>query len=260
MSYILEALRKSERQRREVEEQPLARLAAVRPSRERSRWRIALLTFSALTNIAVLVYLMAPAVSTQRKATSPVAEQAARPNGAEAAQPAVAISDRRSVTADVPAGTESKEIVASRAVAQATAKSKPPVASSAGKAASPSRPTRDNPRQRANTTSAERGAPFDAEFAEPESGDLEQPVRAEVLPAPERPSSREPVEPADGLPRPRINVYAYTARVDGDRFVIIQNRKYREGDRIEGGPVVRRIEENGMTLEFAGQTYRIPRP
>ena len=64
----------------------------------------------------------------------------------------------------------------------------------------------------------------------------------------------------DHLPRPRINVYAYSATAERDRFVVIGGRKYHEGDRLHDGPAIRRIEESAVTLDFEGQTYKVPRP
>jgi general secretion pathway protein B len=64
----------------------------------------------------------------------------------------------------------------------------------------------------------------------------------------------------DRLPRPKINVYAYSATAERDRFVVIGGRKYHEGDRLQDGPAIRRIEESAVTLDFEGQTYRVPRP
>jgi hypothetical protein len=66
--------------------------------------------------------------------------------------------------------------------------------------------------------------------------------------------------PDDGFPHPKINVYAYSAAADRDRFIVIRSHKYHEGDRLEDGPVLRRIEETSMTLDYQGQTYKVPRP
>ncbi len=58
MSYILEALRKSERQRRANDEPPLARLAAEAP--RSTRRRSIVITLSVLANIGLLIYLLLP--------------------------------------------------------------------------------------------------------------------------------------------------------------------------------------------------------
>jgi hypothetical protein len=72
--------------------------------------------------------------------------------------------------------------------------------------------------------------------------------------------SRLPEGPDDRLPRPKINVYAYSATIDRDRFIVVHGRKYHEGDRLEEGQTIRRIEEDAVTLDFQGQAYRVARP
>jgi general secretion pathway protein B len=80
-----------------------------------------------------------------------------------------------------------------------------------------------------------------------------------IDPAADR-DSRSPEAPDDRLPRPKINVYAYSATIDRDRFIVVHGRKYHEGDRLEEGQTIRRIEEDAVTLDFQGQAYRVPRP
>lgn len=53
-----------------------------------------------------------------------------------------------------------------------------------------------------------------------------------------------------------VNIHVY----DQDptkRFVLINMKKYLEGDRIGNGPVLRHITPGGLQLEYQGQRYRI---
>lgn len=272
MSYILEALRKSERLRRQSEDEPLVRLTAAPPPRK-SRWRIFALVFSAVTNVAVLAYLFGPAMFQNRR----VAERDA--SGPDRAAGTAAIGRTQAelqpmvgsppATEDMPRKAETIEVDKPQSTKRPD-KARQESAPSGRKAAEirpdvpagpPNRLSRENVRQRGAI--AQKVHPSQASPAASE--DFPQPV-ARILPRPpvtdfDRSRPAELSESAtDGLPKPKINVYAYNARVDGDRFVIIRNRRYREGDRIEEGPIVRRIEEHAMTLEYAGQTYKIPRP
>lgn len=257
MSYILEALRKSERQRREVAEEPLARLTAAPPSK-RSHWRKAIVLLSALTNVVVLAYLFAPMLLPKHLAVSSSVSLPAAPDNSPAAPQGEGVrADQPAVAVEAPAASKPEPAATPRESIR-PAKAKPAPPSSGVKVATPSRVGKQPPRQRPAILMAEE---------ESGTGDLPADALARIdtarLPAsvpdaPER--TRHAAAVGGDLPQPKINVYAYTARVDGDRFVIIRNRKYREGDRIDDGPVVRRIEEHGMTLEFAGQTYKIPRP
>lgn len=272
MSYILEALRKSEKQRREIEDEPLLRLTASLPPRRPSRWKMSALVLSAATNVAILAYLFGPlplptdqgdaaggsppdqAVRTPAAAGTPVVVQAplAKPPGVEEAP-------RRAETRppEEPQATNRLDRIPSEP---------PSMASKAGDhrpaspAIQPPRAARESPRQRAVPTPKTK-PPEAAEFEEEDEAPRQAAHYAPKLPLSDRaPPAEPPASDPDGLPRPKINVYAYTARVDGDRFVIIRNQRYHEGDRIEEGAIVRRIEEHAMTLEFAGRTYKIARP
>ncbi len=257
MSYILEALRKSERQRREIAEQPLARLTAA-PPRERSRWRVTIVVLSTLTNVVVLAYLCLPVLFPKHPEASLPSSSPAAPLPKPAAAKDEAIrTDQPAAAAEGPTGSEPEPIVSTPRESIRSVKPKPAPPSSGVKVTPPSRVAKQAPRQRQAIPAAEE----EAERTDSPVGPLARLGTARLSePAPDAPERSRPAADHGGLPQPKINVYAYTARVDGDRFVIIRNRKYREGDRIDEGPVVRRIEEHGMTLEFAGQTYRIPRP
>lgn len=265
MSYILEALRKSERQRREIEEQPLVRLNAV-PVKERSRWRIAIVVLSALTNVVVLAYLVVPVVFPHRPVSSSDSAPARRTDAPVADRSKDIRPDQPVLTGDSPAAATEPEVnMATPHEPPRSVKPKPAPSSFGSKITPPSRVAKavvkESLRQRAAIPTGERRPGVAASAADSPPPMITAPVPHPPPAVPERSRPTQAPEPLDaGLPQPKINVYAYTARVDGDRFVIIHNRKYREGDRIEEGPVVRRIEEHGMTLEFAGQTYKIPRP
>lgn len=262
MSYILDALRKSERQRREIEEQPLARLVA-EPLRKSSRWRLAVVVLAAVTNVAALAYLLAPKLVAERQASAQIpVPQDATPGEPTADQRAAPVADSHPKPTERSVASESSKenMPAPATVATATAKAKP-TATSPRKAASIGRPAKEKLQSRSAAAFAERQQTLvESDLAERQDEALDRPVRLSAPRVPEQSLPVDSGESADGLPKPKINVYAYTSHADGERFVIIQDRKYREGDRIDGGAVVRRIEENGMTLEYAGQTYRIPRP
>lgn len=267
MSYILDALRRSESQRREIEDEPLVRLTAVPPPKK-SHWRFFVLVFSALSNIVVLAYLFGPAELPFRYFSQQTAAPSARVDKAEAAtiRPDVekhAVAEKPPPRTHLP-DAEKKEAAhgpsAAKTEATSTATRSAEVRSGLP-AAAPNRPVKEIVHQRQaiaqSVTSPRSSAAVPGDSSEPTmrgQAKLLVPDR-DRSPAMDRSESE-----ADGLPKPKINVYAYTARVEGDRFVIIRNQKYREGDRIEDGPVVRRIEEHAMTLEFAGRTYQIPRP
>lgn len=86
-------------------------------------------------------------------------------------------------------------------------------------------------------------------------------LRRQLREEPEPPQSRAPAAKGSGpYADLKVTIYAYSPTSASDRFVVIRNRKYREGDRIEDGAVIRRIEENAMSLEANGESFRVPRP
>lgn len=61
-----------------------------------------------------------------------------------------------------------------------------------------------------------------------------------------------------GLPALHVDVHAWAER-PADRFVLINLRRYGEGDRIEEGALVRHIVPAGVILEYRGELYSLPR-
>ena len=61
------------------------------------------------------------------------------------------------------------------------------------------------------------------------------------------------------LPEMKVNVYAYSAD-PSERFVIVNMDKYRAGQRIADGPVLQEITAESMILKFSGKRFRLERP
>jgi len=63
---------------------------------------------------------------------------------------------------------------------------------------------------------------------------------------------------AAGVPLPTLHLelHAYSAR-PRDRFVFINGRKYTEGERLPEGPVLEAIEPGGAVLSHAGRRFMI---
>jgi len=55
----------------------------------------------------------------------------------------------------------------------------------------------------------------------------------------------------------RLDVHVYS-EVPQERFVLINMRKYREGDQLQEGPVVDEITPGGVVLSFRGQRFQVP--
>jgi general secretion pathway protein B len=67
------------------------------------------------------------------------------------------------------------------------------------------------------------------------------------------------IDERNNLPAPRIDVHVF-AREPARRFVLINLRKYQEGDTIDGGATIESILADGIVLSYQGQRYRVERP
>ena len=60
------------------------------------------------------------------------------------------------------------------------------------------------------------------------------------------------------LPELHVDIHVYSDN-PVDRFVFINMNKYRERDQLSEGPVVREIARDGVVLEHRGKTFMLPR-
>lgn len=63
---------------------------------------------------------------------------------------------------------------------------------------------------------------------------------------------------ADALPRLHLDVHVYATN-PADRFVFINSHKYTEGSKLEEGPTVERIRRDGVALRYHGIRFLLPR-
>jgi general secretion pathway protein B len=68
-----------------------------------------------------------------------------------------------------------------------------------------------------------------------------------------------PYEIRNTLPNLTINVFSYAHQPE-DRFVIIDMVKYRTGQLIKGSVKLKEILPNGIVLQYGNNTFRIERP
>jgi general secretion pathway protein B len=61
------------------------------------------------------------------------------------------------------------------------------------------------------------------------------------------------------LPPLAVNIHVYSPD-QSQRILYINNRQARQGERIEGGVVVEEIVHDGVVLQYRGQRFKLPRP
>lgn len=67
-----------------------------------------------------------------------------------------------------------------------------------------------------------------------------------------------PLDFQERIPPLKISMFAYS-REPSERFVIIDMRKYRTGDRLPGNLLLLEIQAENLLLELDGQKFRVPR-
>jgi len=222
MSYILEALKKSEQERHighvpdlTMTQEPAAPARAV-------RWPW-VLSAALLLNVAIIGLVVwkpwrapAPAVVQARDvAPVPIEPVAA---GLDTAAPAAAPAEVASPLAAAPA---------------------PSVVAEAPLAPEPTARADAAPPTEARVVTAVR-SPSDWRAATPRWQDL-------------------PAEERSRLPVPRFDVHVF-AQEPSRRFVLVNLKKYQEGDRLDQGVKLDAILADGVVLSYQGQRYRVDRP
>ncbi|MGX2038710.1 general secretion pathway protein GspB [Methylocaldum sp. MU1018] len=272
MSYILEALRKSERERQAGQAAPpaLVPVDQAPPRRRGSVWPIALVI---ALNAAVLGYLW----FTRWGKSDPPPEVAAE---------SVAASDVAAAQSGfVPAPSSSAEIQAppeEKRPAPVQAE-QPPITrrvdEKAGQPATPPRAAKPAPSEKIERLSAKASGKI-RQRLDQEPGiepaaekDIAPPVEFRALA--DVPEPRDPAEPTNPSAIPflqampvdfqqragpvTINVFAYSEQPE-ERFAIIDMKKYRVGDRTQGGAELLEIRSDSLVLRWEGRKFRVPRP
>jgi len=60
-----------------------------------------------------------------------------------------------------------------------------------------------------------------------------------------------------GLPRLNLDLHVYSPDA-AQRFVVLNGRRYREGDRLQEGPMLERVTPDGVVLNHRGQRFLLP--
>jgi general secretion pathway protein B len=225
MSFILDALKKSEIER---QRQTVPGLMDTRIARRRNRlpiWAVALGVLLGI-NLLVLSFVLwrkdAPAAHASRPAAAAAAAVDAAPPVTEHFSP-------------LDAPVYAPEIPVSSADGAAPPHS--PIAH-LGSAADP------------GTTVGHTVHHADPLLTEPEARDENQ----EVLPS----INEISLTGAQALPELHLDVHVYATK-PSDRFVYINMRKYHEGARLQEGPTLERIRRDGAVLNFQGVRFVLPR-
>ncbi|HSN69980.1 MAG TPA: general secretion pathway protein GspB [Steroidobacteraceae bacterium] len=265
MSFILDALKKSENERQRQSGPAFAEVPMAHP-RTRQPWWVFAVAALLLVNLLVLLFVLLGRESAPAPASAPPLAAQPPPAAPPPAESAVAPASR---TVDPVVAPPSEPARAAR-VEPNRAQAAPAV--------------RENPRETPAPSRAEPGrslaaaAGLDEGYAElePTLAYDDRAVAATlpagppiVQPLASRPEPRE--EPAEALPtvndlrlsgsgsfpEMHLDIHVY-APLPADRFVFINMRKYVEGQKLQEGPLVERITSDGVVLNQQGLRFLLP--
>ena len=223
MSFILDALKKSESDRQRQNGPSLFEVKVAPPRRRLPIWALAIAVLLGI-NVIVISWMLLrrPAVQQQATANSP------RPTA-----PAVH---------DVPAALAAPTPVATpHAESSGPSPAPAPIPSSAQSAGQP--PAGDNPSD--NAPAVEPGTTTGFGTSGGGQGGGEMPLYQQIV-------------TSDNLPPLHLDMHVFADRPQ-DRFVLINMHRLGEGDTLQGGVHVDAIRPDGVVLSYQGTQFLLPR-
>ncbi len=257
MSYILDALRKSEQQRQATQPDTVTDRILINPpppKQKSAKWIAALV----IGNLLVIAYLFwhftqkIPTESAQKLAVNP--EKPLLPATSTKPPLAQAVATQNKI-AQQPNPSLPKQIAPqspSPSIAQLIAAKKMVEIQQPIKQIPEKKPlvTKKEPPKRIATPPTIRPEPFDTMPEKPAVSSSKKAILA---------LDDLPYEVRNSLPKLSINVFSY-ANQPQERFVIIDMVKYRTGQLIKGSVTLKEILPNSIILQYGGDTFKVERP
>lgn len=261
MSFILDALKKSETDRQRQSGPSLFEVKVAEPRRKLPIWAVAIAVLLGI-NLIVVSWMLLRRPSSQQPATPTASMTSTAPGGTAATGPAALPP----ATAVVPAGPNSG----------AAARAPAPAASAALSAAPPSTPPAPGPSnavpQTAGSSASHAETPPASEPGAGESTAGGDP--SDYAPAVEPSGTRssgatggatdgglplyQQIVDSAGLPSLHLDLHVFADR-PRDRFVMINMHRLGEGDSLPEGVQVDTIRPDGVVLTYHGTRFLLPR-
>ncbi|MGZ4959397.1 MAG: general secretion pathway protein GspB [Methylomonas sp.] len=285
MSYILNALRKSEKERQAIEPETVtARIVMYQAPQHRGSNR--LIAALIVINLAVLAYFLSFRDKTANDTTPPstaviksldsgraepvrplsAVDRPVEPEKSSIAKIVAARSAESAAPIDKPAVAKKQAVEPVIQSAEAlTSSPAKPAASTKGLTIEPANPA-PAPQQLASEpleSSEEDTQPLaqiSAPIIEPASASASAPKPLPVQAKNDLPFLDElPAEFGRSLPDLRINVFSY-APAPAERFIMIDMVKYIPGQRIKDQLELKEIRPDSIVVSYDGRTFKIKRP
>jgi general secretion pathway protein B len=250
MSFILDALKKSESDRQRQSGPSLFEVKVAAPRRRLPVWAVAI-AILLLVNFIVLSWMLLRHPAPQRAVTAAGAPATPPPAAAVVSQPAAADA--------APARTADGATAAATAGEAAAARAPSPAAGSSLGATSPgpSQPAATAPLAGAG---ADRASPPAADTASDDAPAIEPaaaPGSGGTGTAADLPLYQQIVT-SDGLPALHLDLHVFADRPE-DRFVMVNMHRLGEGDSLPNGVQVEAIRPDGVVMSYRGTRFLLPR-
>ena len=254
MSFILDALKKSEHARQRQAGPALFEVKVVQPRRTVPIWAVVIVLL-VLINVMTLGWILLGRrhATPPRPAAAAVALTRSASPGPAPAPPSDVISPPGSAAA--PATLSAAPATLSAAPATLSATQAPPGSATIGAATS------------ASAAPSTTAAPSPGAGSPPGPADFEPALQPAASAPPSRaaqPSGSLPLyaqiaaEPGSTLPRLHLDLHVYSPQ-PRQRFVMINMQKLRQGDALADGVSVVQIRPDGVVLSYQGRQFLLPR-
>lgn len=280
MSFILDALRKSEHDRQRQSGPGLAEVP-VAPRRQKTNpWATAAIALLIVNLVGIGVLLLG---RTSPGTTGPV--HPASPAGDAGSAPSATPTPPASTSP--PTATPAPQASITQTLPQPMLRDVPPAVPPAGRnpleAEVSGGPPEIDPETAARAASVPSGPP--AVTRAPPYGTAQRgsvryepipeaavagaiaaesrPAEARATPAPSQPAApalptADEMTATAGLPPLHLDLHVYSSR-PSERFIFVNSRKYREGDAMQEGPTVEQITAAGAVLDYRGTRFLLTR-
>jgi len=240
MSFILDALKKSESDRQRESGPALFEVKVARPRARLPLWAIAIAALLAINLAIVSWMLMRHPTRADGSSPTPPARTGAPPAAPLAAPPSPAAVTANAAVAQAPAAPQSTTPLA---LAPSSSPPAPPPLVSANSGGTAGALRELNPEDY-----------LPAAEPPPESSRHVRRGTAEGVPLYQDLAAT----PGSQLPQLRLDLHVFAARPE-DRFVMINMRKLREGESLADGVHVDGITADGVVLSYNGSRFLLPR-
>lgn len=276
MSYILDALKKAERERHLTKIPTLETVHRKSWQPRRGQW-LWIAAVVAVVNVALLIWLFRPEPTHETLAQAPSAPVATRPLSEK---PAPAPAQELPAPASPPAQAVAPIVAPVEPAPPTHAPARPPepparpetIAKRAEPAPRPAvapapvTPKVETTKPRgANTPAPPAASPTPAPEPPVVAAVPERPAAPPAAAAPPRAAARTGPAPTlqdmtagelEGIPKLTLQFLVYSDAPQ-DRLVFINNQKYLEGQSIDGKVLVEAIQPDGVTLSYHGKRFSL---